>query len=87
MFARELPAGAGAAVGGLVRPGEVARAAVRLFAAALALAEQQGAVVGDVQVGQLVLEHQPAAVLGGVGVRGGGVHVGVVDGDHPVRSG
>jgi hypothetical protein len=73
-------------MGRLVRAGEVARDLVWLLPAPLAFAEDQRPVVGHVQVGQLVLEDQPAAVLGCVGVRGSGVYVRLVDGDHPVRS-
>src|SRR5206468_4245030 len=82
VLARELPARARAAVRRPVGAGEVARAAVRLLAAPLALAEEDRLLRVDAEGRELVLEHEPAAILGRVGVRCGGIDVCLVEGNH-----
>jgi hypothetical protein len=69
-------------VRGLVGTKEIAGASVRLLAAALALPEQERAVLGDMQGQEPVLEDKPAAVLDGVRVGRRRVHGGFVEGNH-----
>jgi hypothetical protein len=68
MFAGELAAGAGAAVDGFGRIGEIGRGTIIVRAAAFALAEEQG-VVGSFEEGdELLFDDHAARVFNGGGV-------------------
>jgi len=66
-------------MGRLIRPREIARALIRIFARTLALTKKNGFVRVDAERQELPLNNQSTAIFHGVGIRRGRFHIALVD--------
>ena len=66
-------------MGRLIRPREIARALIRVFARTLTLTEKNGFVRVDVERQELPLDDQSAAIFHCVGIRRGRFDIAFVD--------
>src|SRR5262249_27695897 len=82
VLAGKLPARTIAAMRRLVWTGEVAGTAIGLLAAALAFAEEDRLVLGDMECGEFVLENEAPTVLARLGIRRRRIHGSFIKGDH-----